>query len=156
MLYVGTRIQATSDGALAWWVKCALDGFALGCVPMWRAWNLPPLYSGAVRFEFEPQHGSGREDFAMPPDVFARGWGDCDDLIVARLAELISPTLPASFYSADDKTQQQALQRVRAQMGANKLPATRAQWQGEQLHVLIRFPDGRTEDPSLILGAPHQ
>lgn len=155
MLRVSTRIPATSNGGLAWWVKCTLDGFALGCAPMFRSWRLPPLYASGVVFAYEPNHGSGEEDFAQPPDVYARQWGDCDDLICYRLSELLSATLPDSFYLADERSQLRTLERLRARMGAGKLPATRCRWEGESLHVLIRFPDGREEDPSLLLGAPH-
>ena len=154
-MFVGTRIPATSHGALAWWVKCTLDGFALGCAPQWRAWKLPPLYSGKVRFRYEPRHGTGDEEFAQPPIVFARGWGDCDDLVNARLTELLARELPRRFYRSDTKKQERMLRHLGARMHAGKLPSTRTEWRGSDLHVLVRFPDGSTEDPAKILGAPH-
>lgn len=154
MLSVSTRIAATSNGGLAFWVASALDGFALGCAPMWRSWRLPSLYAGSVRFEYEPQHGSGNEEFAQPHDVFQRGWGDCDDLVVARLCELYAATLPDSFYVASEVEQVKVLKRLKARVGSRKLPVTRAKWTGESLHVFIVYPNGAVEDPAVILGAP--
>lgn len=155
-MHVATRIPASSSGGLAWWVKCCLDGFALGAAPMWRSWRLPYLYQSGVVFQFEPAHGSGYEDFTSPPDLFARGFGDCDDLVYARLCELLAGTLPDSFYRASEAQQVKALVRMRAKMGAGKLPACHAEWAGEQLHVRVRMPNGKLEDPAEILGAPKQ
>lgn len=156
MLRVSTRIPPTSNGGLAWWVKCTLDGFALGNAPMWQGWQLPPLYGGRVRFAYEPNHGSGNEEFAQPPDVFARGWGDCDDLVNARLTEIYGASLPASFYRLSTQEQSVSLNRLRLRIARGKLPSTLCKWQDSALHVLIRLPDGGEEDPSIKLGAPHQ
>lgn len=153
MLYVSTRIQAPNDGSLAHWVKSTLDGMALGCAPMMRAWGLPPLYRSGVRFQYEPQHGSGLEDFAQPPDTFARGWGDCDDLIIARLAELYAAALPPKFYRSGMRDQSRMLHRLHVQQATGRVAATLAEWKGESLHVLIRLPDKTKEDPAILLGA---
>lgn len=48
---------------------------------------LPKLYRSGVRFEPEPNQGKW-EDFADCNTVISRGWGDCDDLVAYRVAEL--------------------------------------------------------------------
>ena len=67
------------------------------------------------------------EDFANPWETFARGVGDCDDLVAYRLTELKARGIGAV--------------------------ATRSEWLKENVHVLIRLPNGDTEDPSIKLGA---
>lgn len=153
-MQVSTRIPALSDGGLAWWVKCTLDGMALGCAPMWAGWRLPPLYASGVVFQLEPNHGSGEEDFAQPPTVYARGWGDCDDLINYRLTELLAAQLPAGFHTMRTARQTRVLMRLRARMGAGQTASTICRWEGGDMHVLVRLANGREEDPSIILGAP--
>lgn len=155
-MHVRTRIPATSSGTLAWWVKCALDGSALGCAPMFRSWGLPPLYQSGVRFAYENNHGSGDEEFATPPDVFIRGLGDCDDLVVYRVAELLADELDrVRFWSQTIERQRKTLRQLAVGVASGRLPSVVADWAGESLHVLVRMPDGTTEDPSILLGAPH-
>lgn len=77
-----------SGDPLAYFVKCAIEGFAQGSVPMASIWQLPPLYASGIRYQKEPDHGSGNEDFALPKTCFDRRWGDCDDLVIYRLWEL--------------------------------------------------------------------
>lgn len=50
--------------------------------------RLPPLYSTTVRYQEEPNSGSGLEQFDSPWQVIQRGHGDCDDLVGWRVAEL--------------------------------------------------------------------
>jgi hypothetical protein len=88
---------------------------------------LPPLYQSGIRYEMEPGHGKGIEDFANPWTTLARQWGDCDDLIVYRLLELLL---------------------------AGENAHTRAEWLGNAVHVVIRRGNGVEEDPSALLGAP--
>lgn len=115
-----------AGGLLAYFSKCAIEGFAQGSVPMAALWKLPPLYSSGIRFQPEPGHGTGVEDFALPNICYRNGWGDCDDLCIYRIWEL----------------------RV---MGE---PATcNAIWQDGQVHVRVRRANGQIEDPAIILGA---
>lgn len=74
---------------MAHFIKCAIDGFARGSVPMARLWQLPPLYRSGIVYQKEPGHGSGNEDFALPKTTYDRGWGDCDDLVIYRCWELL-------------------------------------------------------------------
>lgn len=57
---------------------------------MARIWRLPPLYRSGIRFAPEPGHGSGNEDFALPKTTYDRRVGDCDDLVIYRLWELLA------------------------------------------------------------------
>ena len=98
--------------------------------------GVPPLYESGVRYEEEPL-GQPYEEFAAIPVVLERGWGDCDDVVSWRIAEL-------------------------RQQGENA--KVRLKWQPDyqrnarMYHVLVRRgvlgPDGRglIEDPSLHLG----
>lgn len=56
---------------------------------------LPPLRSANVEYHDEPTSGNGDEYFDHPWDVIARGWGDCDDLVIWRVAECLVRGLPA-------------------------------------------------------------
>lgn len=51
--------------------------------------RIPPLYSTTIRYRPEPNAGTGIEEIADPWTVLQRGWGDCDDLIRYRIAELL-------------------------------------------------------------------
>lgn len=49
---------------------------------------LPRLYESGVEYEREPWP-EGVEEFADLVTILRRGWGDCDDLCAARVAELL-------------------------------------------------------------------
>lgn len=153
---VRTSIPAPTSDALAWWTACELNGLALGAAPSMLSWGLPPLYRSGVRFAYEPAHGSGEEDFAAPPVTYERQWGDCDDLVYWRLAELYAAELPESFAAAEADEQIAALRRVRARAGSGKLPLCFCEFIPglDAFHVWIGFPDGTREDPAKLLGAP--
>lgn len=115
-----------TGGQVAYFSKCAIEGFAQGSVPMAGIWRLPPLYSSGIRFQKEPGHGSGIEDFALPNVTFRQRWGDCDDLVIYRIWEL----------------------RVQGEAAT-----CHAVWQDNAVHVLVRRANRALEDPSIILGA---
>jgi hypothetical protein len=119
--------QGLPGGHLAFLTAKMLDGLAEGYLPLSYLCPLPPLYLSGIRYQFEPGHGKGIEDFANPWTTYARGWGDCDDLILYRLLEL-------------------------KKQGENA--HTKGDWLGNAVHVVIRRGDGRTEDVSAMLGAP--
>jgi len=128
--------QAFTPGQAAWFCARTIEGMARGCVPALRSWNLPPLHRSGVRYQPEPTYGQGFEEFALPFETRARGFGDCDDLVMWRLAELM--------LSGEDA-------------------GCRCEWNGPRMHVLVRrssrpfiwLPpsDGREEDPSISFGA---
>lgn len=59
-----------------------------------RTHHVPPLYGAGVVYQEEPA-GQGFEEFATVPQVITRGWGDCDDLVPWRVAELREAGEPA-------------------------------------------------------------
>lgn len=113
-------------GQIAYFAKCAIEGFAQGSLPLAAVWRLPPLYQSGIRFRPEPDHGSGNEDFALPNVCFKRKWGDCDDLVIYRIWELRCH---------------------------GELATCQAIWQDSAVHVLVRRANGKLEDPSILLGA---
>jgi hypothetical protein len=46
------------------------------------------ILAGRVKFRNEPWAGQGLEEIADIPTIIKRGWGDCDDLVAAKLGEL--------------------------------------------------------------------
>lgn len=110
---------------------------AVGAHPSFGSWGLPPLYESGVVYELEPEHGSGLEQFDLPPEVYRRRWGDCDDLVIWRLLEHWSG-VPTSQLLSD--------------IAASAVARCRCVWNGHRLHVLIRLPNGEVEDPSRKLG----
>lgn len=113
----------------AWAIKCAIEGFALGCLPAFKRWNLPPLYQSGVRFQLPPEHGSGLERMQTPFETYHDGWGDCDRLLIWWLCERWAQKLPARCSTI---------------------------FVGGNMHVLGRKSwneSGPLEDPSIYLGA---
>lgn len=105
--------------------------------------DTPDLYTfgraGTVRYQrelpFYDEHLSKQvqpEEWQIIPEIIATGEGDCEDLASWRVAEL------RVKYRRNDV---QVFRRRR------ELP------NGIQLfHILVRYQDGRLEDPSRILG----
>jgi len=94
--------------------------------------GIPPLYKSGVRWRRDPAcplrapRGSC-EPFRSPTEVLALGYGDCDDLVPWRTAELLRAGWP------------------KARGFARPSP-------GIGYHVLVDRGDGTTEDPSRKLG----
>lgn len=116
-------------GQIAYFAKCAIEAFAAGSVPMAGVWRLPPLYQSGIRFQLPKEHGSGNENFQLPNVTFRNKVGDCDQLVIYRIWELLC-------------------QGERA--------TCRAVWQDNAVHVLVRRANGVLEDPSILLGARSQ
>jgi hypothetical protein len=115
-LVTGASLRAALAGLTA------LNEWALS------TWDVPPIYSAGVRYQREP---AGREDWDIAPIVYARGWGDCEDLAAWRAAEL--------------------------RLGLGGVPPERAiadtyQSGPRTWHCIVRRADGSIEDPSLMLG----
>lgn len=94
--------------------------------------RFPSIYklarSGRVRYERERENG---EEFADALIVLGRGWGDCDDLICWRIAELRERGEHATVVIYWRK---------------------RKPGQGWRFHCQLRRANGRIEDPSRFLG----
>jgi hypothetical protein len=87
--------------------------------------RLPPLYRSGVRYKREPMALGRPERWQTITEVLKRGHGDCEDLASIRVAEL-------------------------RRQGIRAIPWLRKR--GNIWHVIVRYPDGRIEDPSKILG----
>lgn len=128
--------QAFTPGQAAWFCARLIEGMARGCVPALEQWNLPPLHRSGVRYRPEATYGKGLEEFALPFQTNGRKYGDCDDLCIWRLAEL---------------------------MRSGENASCRCEWMGPRMHVLVRrstepfvlMPPvtGPEEDPSISFGA---
>lgn len=85
---------------------------------------LPPLYQTRIRYRPEPTRGSGIEYFDDPWTVLERGYGDCDDLVVYRNAELLA---------------------------SGEQSGTICLYRPPRYHVAVRRASGSAEDPSRVL-----
>lgn len=110
---------------LAFCIREVLSVFATAWACRLRSEPLPPLYKTQVIYQAEPQSGSGVEYWDDPWTVIKRGWGDCDDLVGWRLAELRA--------AGEHEAHVQVLRR------------------GNRFHVRVRRASGTVEDPCLIM-----
>lgn len=84
----------------------------------------PYFYQAGLRYRREPP---GEEDFQPIPRLYARGFGDCEDLSAARAADLT------------------------VRFGIAAKPEVIAIKPG-LWHIFVRLPNGAAEDPSAHLG----
>lgn len=90
--------------------------------------NTPEIYKSGVRYRPDVV---GKERWWDIPQILRAGYGDCKKLAPWRAAEL----------------------RVRHSVQARALPVLQTMANGIILvHVIVELPDGRTEDPSRLLG----
>jgi hypothetical protein len=115
---------------LALCIKEALEALILANQLYLRLHHAPALYESGIRYEEEPA-GQPYEDFSSIPVVISRGWGDCDDVVAWRIAELRQAGESA---------------KVRLKWEPDLTRAVR------MYHVMVRRADGSIEDPSLLLG----
>lgn len=92
--------------------------------------DIPPLYQSGVRYRNEPLGYEWFDDILI---CLGRGWGDCDDLVAWRIAEL---------------REQGELAEIHMVWQPGMQTRTRL------FHVLVRRENGEIEDPSAILGMP--
>lgn len=115
---------------LALVIREAIEAVVLANQLYLRLHQVPALYESGIRYEEEPA-GQPYEDFAAVPVVLARGWGDCDDLVSWRIAELRNSGENA---------------KVRLKWEYDPVRGAR------MYHVLVRRSNGQVEDPSKRLG----
>lgn len=113
-----------------------LNGVVLQNALLIRARLVPPIYESGVEFRKEPWAGKF-EEFADCLTTYRRKWGDCDDLVAWRVAELRT--------IGDHR------------LGLPPCKATikiywREFFEGLGFHCEVRMPDGSVEDPSRFLG----
>lgn len=106
-------------------VRDLLNAIAYAWAPELRARPLPPLYGSGIRYQLEPNLGQF-EDFKNPYETFEDGWGDCDDLVIYRVSELV------------------ALGEL-ATVQAMRLKGT------SRFHVRVRRANSEEEDPSVLV-----
>lgn len=106
-------------------VRAVLNAIAYAWAPELRARPLPPLYGSGIRYQLEPNLGQ-YEDFKSPYETFESGWGDCDDLVIYRVAELVA-------------------NGERAMVQSMRLRGT------SRFHVRVRRASGAEEDPSELV-----
>lgn len=122
-MYIATNLPLAGE-SLARAMRHVLQGIATACGEARREHPFPPLYSSGIRYRAE-KHADRYEEWADPWTVAARRWGDCDDLVIYRLAELLS---------------------------AGEAATVTVYWTGHRYHVAVRRASGAVEDPSEILG----
>jgi len=122
-----------------WHIKRSLKRARLG-----KGIPVPPLYATGVRYK---EDDAGREDWRDCYVILKRGFGDCDNLVAYRVGEL-----RAAGIQADPVVKWQHVPKDIAvkQLGyPGKLIPDDGFW---MVHCAVRFPDGRIEDPSKLLG----
>lgn len=93
--------------------------------------TVAPLYESGVYYQAEP---AGEEEWLDIPTLYKQGFGDCEDLASARVAELQHMGIPAVTCIKSKKI-------ISPKGGEITL-----------VHVQVLWPDGTVEDPSAILG----
>lgn len=88
-----------------------------------RDQELPPLYESGIRYQPEPP---GQERWCRVDEIWRRKYGDCEDLVGARVAEL----------------------QLRGEAAFQDVKKSGFR----RFHALVRRGDGTLEDPSLRLG----
>jgi len=91
--------------------------------------DTPKLYDSGVIYVTEPE---GQDEWQDIPTTLAKRSGDCEDLASYRVAELRMQGVKAMPYVT----------------GAKKANGFTL------FHIRVRYPDGRIEDPSALLGMP--
>jgi hypothetical protein len=103
--------------------EAAVEGLARLDTQLLRVTRLPSIYRSGVRYKREPS-----DVWRHVIDVQRSGWGDCEDLAAARVAELrVSGEDPGAY--------------VHVYQSAPR-----------RYHAVVARHDGSIEDPSWILG----
>ena len=123
-LFTSERERAYSERVLAILLRALVDA---NCVYLATHRATPPLYRAGVRYRAERWP---RERWKGIAQVLRDGEGDCEDLACFRAAELI----------------------VGAGVAAEPVFRFRRLGRLSVYHILVRYPDGSLEDPSLLLG----
>lgn len=97
---------------------------------------LPPFYQCGIRYRPEPLRAPC-EEWVDPYTVKQRGYGDCDDMVIWRLAEILAK-------SGYDPIRQ-------GPRNAPAHPAVARKRNTGRYHVLIRHSNGEFEDPANVM-----
>lgn len=121
-----------------WHIKRSLKRAEKG-----EGYPIAPMYMTGVRYKEDP---AGREDWRDLFSVMKRGYGDCDNLVAWRCAEL-----RAAGVAAEPVIKWQHLPRELA-LKLGFPPRIVPSGGLSMVHCLVRFPNGHIEDPSKLLG----
>jgi hypothetical protein len=142
--------------------------------------NYPPVYRSGLHYETEkgteiwPDIPSCLQG-TMGPGVYPGPWCDCEDLACYRVAEMRElpwhyerpsrirgrtecadprfPQEPSALAAHDERRPWPGWRRVEGGIKAKPFAKWRRGPQGQyHYHALVYLPDGRLEDPSLVLG----
>lgn len=133
----------------AGWINAALETLIMANRNWLARHRVPSLYASGVRYQREPREWLS-EHFDAVPIVLSRRWGDCDDLVGWRIAEIrnhLDPSLSTINLTREDSRFPSNFPTVKVafkrHIATNKF----------LYHVQVRNNPSRTvEDPSLILG----
>ena len=95
--------------------------------------DLPLLYQSGVRYQREEK---GKEEWTDCVETYERGWGDCEDLVCWRVAEL---------------RVRYGIREARPDFTLRLLPSENGGPPRRVFHIIVRIGPDR-EDPSLKLG----
>lgn len=104
---------------------------------------IPPLMASGVRYKEDPP---GEENWRDCYAVLANGTGDCDQLVAWRVAELRAMGISAEPVLKWQRIPKQMM--ISLGHPAGQIPDGGV----DMVHCLVRFPDGRIEDTSKLLG----
>lgn len=100
-----------------------LNQLARTSVDQRRQGLVPALYASGVRYKREPR---GVDEWLTAAETYKRGWGDCEDLAVWLVADMLTRGIPAEV----------VIKKVRPGLS----------------HAMVLIGRSRLEDPSRKLG----
>ncbi len=121
MIRVGFEVSPVSAKRL----RIALDALVRFNLADLADQRYPDLYKSGVVYRKEPREHGRFEQWRTIRELMQTGYGDCEDLACARVAQL-------------------------RMMGIRAIPWLKKH--GHTWHVVVRYPNGRIEDPSRRLG----
>lgn len=125
-------------GINEWHIRRSLKRAKQGlCAP------IPPLFASGVFYQEDPP---GEENWKDCYQVLRDGHGDCDRLIAWRVAEL-----KVAGIDAEPVLKWQRIPR-HMMIAVGHPPHTVPADGIDMVHCMVRFPDGRIEDTSKLLG----
>jgi hypothetical protein len=106
-------------------LEAVLEGVTVADHILLTRRRYPPLYASGVFYKPEP-----KERWLLVPQIFARGWDDCEGLAGWRAAEYRLAGIPARVHVVEGRI---------------------GRW-----HAVVLLPDGTIEDPSARLARRHR
>lgn len=131
-MYVVTRLPGQGVD-----LSVSLSFIILGLAEAWslelRRNPLPKFDSLRIKYRPEPSDADA-EEWTDPYTTYERGYGDCDDMVIWRLAEIFV---------------EKGYDPRNGRKNIPAWPAIYAHDDGERYHVAIKHRNGELEDPAL-------